>query len=239
MLQPQVKTAINAASTTNCNFWALTFAGVATDTQTVTIGGVAFKTMTALGTTAGNVLIGSSINATVTNLVNAINDPGTTTSTFVKLSAANCNTLEKLKLRTSGFGYTVYLQSSVSQDLTVSETQDNASWGSNTYCSNPIEVPFSGKVSIQMTGEGVASGNGVFSVDVSNDNRVWTAYNRLTTNVTNTNSQTDLRAASVTLNTAGASSAIVTFPASDQFAFMRVKVVPTTDGTYYAYVLTA
>lgn len=103
-----------------------------------------------------------------------------------------------------------------------------------TTTSAPIAMGDFGKTSIQFVAD-VTSGNGVFTVQVSNDGTNWTAYNRLTTNVTNTNSQTDLRASSVTLNTDTTS--VVTIP--DVFAYLRVIVTVTTDGTYTATVVTA
>lgn len=67
-----------------------------TDGDTVTINGVAFTFKTTLGTTAGNVLIGGSATAAVTNLVAAINNTegmaASTVSTlgkYVELTAAN------------------------------------------------------------------------------------------------------------------------------------------------------
>lgn len=50
-------------------------AGAFGDTQTVVINGVTFTTMTVLGATAGNVLIGANAAATITNLAALINTP--------------------------------------------------------------------------------------------------------------------------------------------------------------------
>jgi hypothetical protein len=155
----------------------------------------------------------------------------------VALSAASCTTFNALNLRATAIGATVVLQTSVPQNLTVSETQTNAAWGSNTYASDPIDMDGFNKCSIQVGATGIASGNGVFSVDVSNDGTNWVAYNRITSNATNTNGQTDVRVASVTVSTAGTSYQVALIP--DIFAFMRLKVVATTDGTYNAYVLCA
>lgn len=83
-----------------------------------------------------------------------------------------------------------------------------------------------------------ASGNGVFTVEVCNGDpdvaTNWIAYNRLTSNVTNTNAQQDTRVASVTLATD--STVIVFFPPGDHFEYVRVKVDRTTDGTYSAFL---
>lgn len=90
-----------------------------------------------------------------------------------------------------------------------------------------------GKVSLMVAAGGISSGNGVFSVQVSNDpNNGWADYNRLTTNVTNTNAQTDLRAASLTLSTNTTN--FLFFPEGDTFAYIRARVVVTTDGRYTA-----
>lgn len=87
--------------------------------------------------------------------------------------------------------------------------------------------------SIQFVAASITSGNGVFTVDVSNDGVNWIAYNRLTTNVANTNAQFDTRVASVTLSSN--TSAIVFIP--DPVVYFRVKVTVTTDGVYSATAL--
>ena len=237
MIQSQVYKAISGATTALSNYWLLSFSGLAVAAETVTIGGVVFTSVTPIGTTAGNVLIGATASACATNLANAINNYGTTDATHVKLSAADCATFGALNLRAVALGATVALQSATPQNLTVSETQDNASWGSNIFCSDPIPTHAWEKGSIEFMGTGIASGNGVFTVEVSNDGTNWAAYNRLISNVTNTNAQTDTRVASVTVNSNVPS--VATFPTSDAFAFLRVKVVVTTDGTYAANVLVA
>jgi hypothetical protein len=60
-----------------------------TNTDTVTIQGVTFTFVSSIGTTAGNVLIGGNVDATRANLAGLINNPSTTSSTQVALSAAN------------------------------------------------------------------------------------------------------------------------------------------------------
>lgn len=86
--------------------------------------------------------------------------------------------------------------------------------------------------SIQFIASGITSGNGAFGVEISNDGTNWVVYNRLTTNATNTNTQTDLRAAAPTLSSN--SSQICFFPTSDLFRYIRVFVTATTDGVYSA-----
>jgi len=104
-----------------------------------------------------------------------------------------------------------------------------------TTTSEAIPLGPLGRTSLQFIASGISSGNGVFTVLVSNDGVNFIAYNRLTTNVTNTNAQTDLRAASVTLSTN--TSAVVSIP--DAFAYLKVVVTRTTDGTYSAVVFSA
>lgn len=102
-----------------------------------------------------------------------------------------------------------------------------------TTTSSGVGVDNAARLSIQLKAASVSSGNGVFTVDVSNDEGAnWVAYNRLTTNVTNTNAQADVRASSVTLNTNSGS--MIFFPAGDTFGLIRVKCTITTDGVYTA-----
>jgi hypothetical protein len=86
------------------------------------------------------------------------------------------------------------------------------------------------KLSVQFIASGITSGNGVFTIEVSNDNTNWVAYNRLTDNLTNTNTQGDTRVASCTLNSN--STKIYFIPVDDHFGYIRAKVDRTTDGTY-------
>lgn len=86
--------------------------------------------------------------------------------------------------------------------------------------------------SIQFIAASISSGNGVFTVDVSNDGTNWVAYNRLTDNLTNTNGQSDTRVASCTLTTN--TSKIYFFPEGDHFRYIRAVVNMTTDGAYSA-----
>jgi hypothetical protein len=102
-----------------------------------------------------------------------------------------------------------------------------------TTTSRGVGVDNAGRLSLLLKASGITSGNGVFTVEVTNDPDLgWVTYNRLTSNVTNTNAQTDTRVGSVTLSSN--STAIVFFPPGDTFAHIRVKVTVTTDGTYSA-----
>jgi len=86
------------------------------------------------------------------------------------------------------------------------------------------------QISFQFTAEDIVSGNGVFSIEVSNDGVNFVTYNRLTTNVANTNAQTDIGVGSVTLSSN--TSAIYMMRAGDHFRYVRAAVNVTTDGTY-------
>ena len=98
-----------------------------------------------------------------------------------------------------------------------------------------VEVSERANISIQLIATGITSGNGVFTFEISNDQGVtWTAYNRLITNIANTNAQNDTKVASVTLSSNG--SAFVFVPNGDYFGMIRVNVDRTTDGTYSAVV---
>lgn len=107
--------------------------GAFTDTQTITIGGVVFTTVTAIGVTAGNVLIGANAAATITNLAALINTPGTTTAQGVALSAADqVKITDTMRLTATATSATVLtIVGTGSSRLTLSETQTNASWATN------------------------------------------------------------------------------------------------------------
>lgn len=105
-----------------------------------------------------------------------------------------------------------------------------------TTTSGGVPVNNAGRLSIQIKAASITSGNGVFTVDVSNNGSDWTVYNRITSNVTNTNAQMDTRVASVTLSANG--TAFLFFPPGDTFAFVRVTVTRTTDGSYSATAYT-
>lgn len=106
--------------------------------------------------------------------------------------------------------------------------------GVGTSTSVPIDVSQRVKMSIEITAASITSGNGVFSVLVSNDGTNFVTYNRLVTNATKTNAQSDVGVASVTLNATG--SQFIFFPIGDYFRYIEVQVVGTTDGTYNATI---
>lgn len=100
-----------------------------------------------------------------------------------------------------------------------------------------IDVSLAQYKSIQFIAADVSGGSGAFGIEVSNDGVNWIVYNRLVSNVTNTNVQTDTRVAAPTLSSS--TSSIYFFPSDDHFRYMRVFVDVTTDGTYSAILQTA
>ncbi len=232
--QSQAVLAIDSASTSKATAWLLTSTGVFVDTQTITIAGVLFTTVTNLSVgpaVAGEVKIGASAAATLTNLTAALNALNTTTSTYTAVSAANAQILQGLGISATTSATVMTMISSNNSSIVVSETEDNAAW-TVAYTSKGIPTRDFGKTSIQFTAASISGGNGVFTVEVSNDETNWVPYSRLTTNATNTNAQTDTRVASITLNSN--TSSVISIP--DNFTAIRVKVVPTTDGVYSSTV---
>lgn len=108
----------------------------------------------------------------------------------------------------------------------------NAVTATTTTSGYPVDN--AGRLSLQFIAANITSGSAVFTVDVSNDASNWVAYNRMTTNVTNTNAQTDTRVASIVMNTNAGS--MVFIPAGDTFNFFRVTTTLNNNvgGTYSA-----
>jgi hypothetical protein len=236
-MQPQTISLIINGAVNNGTSFLLTSSGVFVDTQTITIGGVVFTTVTALSVgpaVAGEVVLGASAAATLTNLTAAINAPTVSSVTFTALSAADASKITTtLGLTATTTATVMTLVSSNKSVFTVSETETNAAWTISNV-SRSFGPTLAGRASVQLVASSVTSGNAVFTVDVSNDGVNWTAYNRMTTNATNTNGQTDTRVASVTLSADGSS--IFTIP--DPYALYRVRAIITTDGIYNATAFT-
>lgn len=108
--------------------YSATFTMGATPTanDTVTIAGVTFTFVSSIGSTAGNVLIGGSANAATTALVTLLNDPATTTSTGVALSAENVFLLRD-KRRVTAVDNTGSLALSGYGDIVVKASMTSAS----------------------------------------------------------------------------------------------------------------
>lgn len=227
MIQPQTLSLIKDATVSNATSWVLTAADVAINTQTITIAGIVFTTVDVIGVTAGNVLIGANPAATLTNLTALINAPGTTTSEGVALSAANIKKIQDLGITATTTATAMTITSSNKSTFAVSETETNLAWTS-IYTSRMFGVGVLGKTSLQLTRSGHSSGSGTFVVEASNDGTNWATYNKITTNVTNTNGQTDTRVASVALSSNTTS--LVTLP--EPYTFFRVVLTMSIDGTH-------
>ena len=111
----------------------LTDSGTFEDGETFTINGVKFTMKTALSSpaVAGEIVIGSDLAASMTNIAAALNAPGTTTATFTALSAADQETIADLNITATKTATTVTIVAVGSGRLTLSETGDSTSWSSN------------------------------------------------------------------------------------------------------------
>lgn len=110
----------------------LTGTGTFSNGETVVIGGVTFTMRTALTPTAGEVLIGANLAASLTNLAAAINGSAGAGTTYVELSTANRATItDTLRLTATAAATTVTIVGKGSGRLSVSDTAANASWTSN------------------------------------------------------------------------------------------------------------
>ncbi len=104
-----------------------------------------------------------------------------------------------------------------------------------TATSEPIDVSGYKRIGIQVLASDISSGNGVFTVEATNDGVNWSPVNTLIDNVTNTNAQTLTRVDSKTLSANGSD-----FIYLDGFVAVkaiRVKVTVSTDGKYSASVV--
>ena len=88
-------------------------------------------------------------------------------------------------------------------------------------------------ITLQFIAALVSSGNGVFTVEVSNDGTNWVALNMLIDNVTNTNAQNLTRVSSKTLSS---NTSVVVSLDDLSWKTLRVKVTVTTDGSYSAWI---
>lgn len=100
-----------------------------------------------------------------------------------------------------------------------------------TTTSNEIVIAGAKKVTLYMTRADHSAGSSAFSVDASGDGTTYVDYNKLITNVANTNSQTPVRAASVTLSADGSEMASMDLE-YDTIYSIKVTVTETTDGTH-------
>jgi len=116
----------------------LTFTGVATNAQTVTIGGKVYTTQTTLTDVDGNVLIGASQTVTCANLAAAINlgaGAGTTYATAMTIHPTVSATSAAAVLTV-----TAKVPGEIGNLIATTETQTNASWGAATMASGSGSV---------------------------------------------------------------------------------------------------
>lgn len=112
----------------------LTDSGTFGDGETFIINGVTFTMKTALSAgpaVAGEIVIGADLAASMTNIAAALNAPGTTTTTFTALSAADQETIADLNITATKTATTVTIVAVGSGRLTLSETGASTSWSSN------------------------------------------------------------------------------------------------------------
>lgn len=89
------------------------------------------------------------------------------------------------------------------------------------------------RVTFQFTRADHSAGSSAFSLEVSIDGINYVAYNKLISNVTNTNAQNLTRVASVSL--ASNTSAVASMDLEhDHYKYARLTVTETTDGTHSA-----
>lgn len=114
----------------------LTFAGQPTAAETFVVAGVTFTMVSSIGTTAGNILIGGSAAATITNIVAAINaasGQGALTgsgTTFVLPTAANQTILRNAGVIASGTATVLTIVST--RFVTITESMTNVTIGTYT-----------------------------------------------------------------------------------------------------------
>jgi hypothetical protein len=228
---------LDQVSLTKASHYFLTTTGVFTNTQTVTIGGVVFTFVTALSTgpaVAGEIKIGTAA-ANLLHLDAVIKNPYlASNANFTALSAADSAKLAALKISSVTSATVLTVFNPFFSAITMAETQTNAAWTSYSY-SAPLPLSNKSNTSIQLHADSLTSGNAAMTVEVSNDGVNFVAYNRLITNVAKTNAQTDIGTNTISA-TASGTSYFVMIPSTDSFAYLRTKLVITTDGVYSVFV---
>ena len=100
-----------------------------------------------------------------------------------------------------------------------------------TTTSEAINIENAEKATLEFTRSAHSAGSSTFAVTVSLDGVTYIAYNKLITNVANTNAQTQIRVASVAL-ASNTSSFVSMDLTQDSFRYMKVTVTEATDGTH-------
>lgn len=101
-----------------------------------------------------------------------------------------------------------------------------------TTTSSAVPIENLGDITLQCSASAISTGNGAFTVEVSNDGVIWTAFNMLVDNVTNTNGQTLTRVSTKSVSANGSAGSIVLCLEARGWKMIRVTVTRTTDGTY-------
>jgi hypothetical protein len=105
-----------------------------------------------------------------------------------------------------------------------------------TTTSEEIVIAGAKKVSFIVTRANHSAGTTALSVEVSLDGTTYVAYNKLISNVTNTNAQTLTRVASVSLAANGSAYASMDLT-SDTIYSVKVTATEGTDGTHTVQML--
>lgn len=100
-----------------------------------------------------------------------------------------------------------------------------------TTTSEPVNIENAEKITLMLTRTNHSAGSSAFAVTVSIDGITYVTFNKLISNVTNTNAQTKTRVASVSL-ASDTSSAVDMDLENSIFRWMKVTVTETTDGTH-------
>lgn len=104
-----------------------------------------------------------------------------------------------------------------------------------TATGQPVNIKNASKVSFIFKRSAHGSGSTSFSVSVSIDGTNWAVYNRLLTNVANSNSETIVHAAAMALGSD--TTEFASMSAEDAFVWVKVTATETTDGTHDAWVV--
>lgn len=105
-----------------------------------------------------------------------------------------------------------------------------------TTTSEELVIAGAKKVSFMFTRANHSAGTSTFTVEVSLDGTTYVAYNKLISNVTNTNGQTLTRVASVALAADGSTYASMDLEHDSIYA-IKITATEATDGTHTAKVM--
>lgn len=100
-----------------------------------------------------------------------------------------------------------------------------------TTVSAPIDIKGAKRITLALTRADHSAGSSAMSVEVTIDGTNWITFNKLISNVTNTNAQTLTRVASVSIAANGTVMATMDLD-QDVFSQMRITATETTDGTH-------